>query len=57
MVMEKSKVCSSCGAVLLKKGSMSFPCPACGKTMIGRCPQCRDQGVAYKCRECGFQGP
>ena len=32
-------------------------CPKCGEYEIGRCDQCRDQGVAYECKKCGFMGP
>ncbi|MGQ0536463.1 MAG: zinc finger domain-containing protein [Methanobacteriota archaeon] len=49
--------CTSCGIRLLGEGNTVFPCPACGNVRLGRCPQCRDQGVTYACRECGFQGP
>ena len=32
-------------------------CPNCGNEEIGRCAQCRDQGVKYECSKCGFVGP
>ncbi|RAH16307.1 MAG: RNA-binding protein [Methanobacteriota archaeon] len=41
---------------LVDARSTSFPCPDCGYS-IGRSRQCRLQGVAYVCAECGFQGP
>ncbi len=49
--------CTSCGAVLLGKGTTTFPCPSCGQAKIGRCTRCRDQSVAYHCPACSFVGP
>jgi len=49
--------CNSCGVVLHGLGTTTFLCPSCGKATIGRCARCRDQSVAYKCSECGLQGP
>ncbi|MCL4346506.1 MAG: zinc finger domain-containing protein [Candidatus Thermoplasmatota archaeon] len=49
--------CSSCGIRLIGTGVVSFLCPSCGETRIGRCAQCRDQGVRYTCVSCGFSGP
>ncbi|MCJ2669300.1 MAG: DUF1610 domain-containing protein [Thermoplasmata archaeon] len=49
--------CSSCGVVMQRKGTAIFKCPACGEGTIGRCTQCRDQSVPYKCEACGFEGP
>ncbi|MEE8182632.1 MAG: zinc finger domain-containing protein [Thermoplasmata archaeon] len=49
--------CSSCGVVMQRKGTAIFKCPACGEGTIGRCTQCRDQSVPYKCEVCGFEGP
>ncbi len=51
------KICSSCGVRLTGKGNTFFECPQCGKQEIGRCDQCRDQGVHYECKKCGFVGP
>lgn len=51
------ETCSSCGTRLLGKSVTSFPCPQCGEGAIGRCAQCRDQGVFYACEHCGFTGP
>ncbi len=48
--------CLSCGRSLRAKGSVEFPCPDCGEP-LGRCQQCRDQSVSYRCPRCGFQGP
>lgn len=48
--------CTSCGVRLNSKGTTAFLCPGCGEGAIGRCPQCRDQGVVYAC-DCGFAGP
>ncbi|MDD1770149.1 MAG: zinc finger domain-containing protein [Methanomassiliicoccales archaeon] len=42
---------------MVGKKTTSFPCPQCGETEIGRCPNCRDQGVKYVCAKCGFTGP
>lgn len=55
--MKYTDVCSSCGTRLLGKGATSFPCPSCGASNIGRCPQCRDQSVVFRCEECAFAGP
>ena len=49
--------CISCGVPLTQKGRARFKCPGCGDVEIGRCAQCRGQAVAFKCPECGFQGP
>ena len=49
--------CSSCGLRLIDRGDAVFPCPNCGATLMGRCRECRDQSVRYKCTECGFIGP
>lgn len=49
--------CSSCGVALQGRGAVSFPCPECGKVTLGRCRQCRDQSVPYRCPSCGFTGP
>ncbi len=51
------KICSSCGIRLTGKGNTFFKCPKCGEYEIGRCNQCRDQGVKYECKKCGFVGP
>jgi predicted RNA-binding Zn-ribbon protein involved in translation (DUF1610 family) len=48
--------CVSCGRSLRAKGAVEFPCPDCGE-LIGRCQQCRDQSVTYRCPHCGFSGP
>jgi predicted RNA-binding Zn-ribbon protein involved in translation (DUF1610 family) len=55
--MSDEQRCNSCGVRLTMKHSTEFPCPKCGETRIGRCAQCRDQSVAYKCEACGFKGP
>ena len=49
--------CSSCGIRLVDTGVVSFMCPGCGEKRIGRCAQCRDQGIRYTCSSCGFSGP
>jgi predicted RNA-binding Zn-ribbon protein involved in translation (DUF1610 family) len=49
--------CASCGRALTTRGSTHFKCPDCGQVEIGRCAQCRDQSVAYRCSNCGFAGP
>ncbi|MGB1818807.1 MAG: zinc finger domain-containing protein [Candidatus Poseidoniaceae archaeon] len=53
---ERATVCTASGVPLVDKGSTTFPCPQCGHA-IGRSPLCRNQGVAYVCPGCGFQGP
>ncbi len=55
--MEIASRCISCGVPLALRGKTAFKCPACNNPVIGRCEQCRAQGVAYKCPECGFMGP
>jgi predicted RNA-binding Zn-ribbon protein involved in translation (DUF1610 family) len=55
--MHIGAVCSSCGIRLSGRGSTVFKCPQCGRADIGRCARCRDQSVAFKCAECGFEGP
>jgi hypothetical protein len=55
--MGQEKICSSCGVRLVEKMETTFLCPSCGKVTIGRCRNCRDQSVHYKCPECGFTGP
>ncbi len=55
--MEIASRCTSCGVPLTKQGRASFKCPSCGNVEMGRCDNCRGQGVLYVCPECGFQGP
>jgi len=55
--METDQRCASCGTRLVGKGNTWFKCPGCGKQMLGRCAQCRDQSVEYRCPECGHEGP
>ena len=55
--MATDKICSSCGKRLVGHGNTFFKCPKCGEVEIGRCDQCRDQGVSYECKKCGFIGP
>jgi predicted RNA-binding Zn-ribbon protein involved in translation (DUF1610 family) len=50
------RVCTSSGVPLAEKGSTVFPCPGCFQS-IGRSPRMRNQGVLYKCPNCGFIGP
>ncbi|HID73813.1 MAG TPA: DUF1610 domain-containing protein [Thermoplasmata archaeon] len=49
--------CTSCGVRLMERGFTTFRCPVCGEGIIGRCRQCRDQSVTYRCEACGFEGP
>jgi predicted RNA-binding Zn-ribbon protein involved in translation (DUF1610 family) len=56
-IMAADKICSSCGKRLIGHGNTFFKCPKCGEYEIGRCDQCRDQGVPYECKKCGFIGP
>ena len=52
------KVCSSCKTRIANdQGSVTFKCPACGKTEIIRCENCRKIAAKYKCNDCGFTGP
>ncbi|NIP36174.1 MAG: DUF1610 domain-containing protein [Thermoplasmata archaeon] len=55
--MEIASRCTSCGVPLTEQGRASFNCPQCGNVEMGRCNQCRGQGVQYACPECGFIGP
>ncbi|MBE0518854.1 MAG: DUF1610 domain-containing protein [Thermoplasmata archaeon] len=57
ILSDHEKKCSSCGIRLVRKTETTFPCPKCGNAVIGRCMNCRDQSVKYKCPECGFIGP
>lgn len=56
-MMRQEKRCISCGLVIGARGTTSFLCPNCGTETIGRCRQCRDQGVPYACPSCRFRGP
>lgn len=38
-------------------GSVSFPCPNCGKTTISRSFNERRLATPYKCQKCAFVGP
>ncbi len=49
--------CISCGKGLVEEGSVIFKCPNCGEYLIGRCRNCREMGIRYKCPKCGFEGP
>ncbi|MGC8565352.1 MAG: zinc finger domain-containing protein [Thermoplasmata archaeon] len=49
--------CISCGKGLIEEGSVIFKCPNCGEYTIGRCRNCREMGIKYKCPKCGFEGP
>jgi predicted RNA-binding Zn-ribbon protein involved in translation (DUF1610 family) len=53
----RAEACASCGVRLTQRGFSTFVCPACGEQPLGRCVRCRDQGVRYRCRKCGFEGP
>ncbi len=55
--MSSDGKCSSCGIPIGDEQSVGFKCPSCGKTLIGRCKNCRDQSAIYVCAECGFEGP
>ena len=55
-LMKLTDRCISCGKGLIEKGFVTFPCPICS-TPIGRCVNCREQGVEYVCSKCGFKGP
>ena len=57
MSQKVSETCASCGTRILGKAATSFMCPSCGEGHLGRCAQCRDQSVAYTCKDCGFTGP
>ncbi|RLF38017.1 MAG: RNA-binding protein [Thermoplasmata archaeon] len=54
--MKLTDRCISCGIGLVEKGYTTFPCPICSSP-IGRCNRCREQGTAYRCKNCGFVGP
>jgi len=56
LAMKLTDRCTSCGKGLIERGFVTFPCPICGNP-IGRCENCREQGVEYVCENCGFKGP
>ncbi|MBR9703570.1 DUF1610 domain-containing protein [Candidatus Woesearchaeota archaeon] len=39
------------------RGSVSFPCPKCGKSTIIRTKNERQNVATYICSACGFEGP
>ncbi len=49
------KVCTTCNRET--QDFVEFRCPACGKSAIVRCQQCRQTAKTYRCEECGFTGP
>lgn len=50
--------CSSCKTPITNiAGTARFLCPACGKTEIIRCKQCRKIAAKYRCHACSFEGP
>jgi hypothetical protein len=55
--MKDEVACSSCGIRLIGNKDTKFTCPDCGAVTMGRCEQCRDQSIVYKCPKCGFAGP
>jgi Zn-ribbon RNA-binding protein len=56
--MKQEIVCTSCKKRVTNKGGTTlFPCPACAKTEIVRCEDCRKIAAKYTCTECGFTGP
>lgn len=57
MIASQEKICTSCGVRLVGRTETTFLCPSCGQVQIGRCMNCRDQSVKYKCPACGFVGP
>lgn len=57
MIASQEKICTSCGVRLVGRTETTFLCPSCGQAQIGRCMNCRDQSVKYRCPACGFVGP
>jgi predicted RNA-binding Zn-ribbon protein involved in translation (DUF1610 family) len=55
--MNDEVACSSCGIRLIGNKDTKFNCPDCGAVVMGRCEQCRDQSIVYKCPKCKFAGP
>ena len=52
------KTCNSTNvSIANNKGSVSFPCPNCGKQTIVRSSNARKIAAKYTCPECGFIGP
>lgn len=43
--------------IVNEAGSVTLPCPGCGKVEISRSRQARAQSKEYTCPECGFVGP
>ncbi|MBS3137641.1 DUF1610 domain-containing protein [Candidatus Woesearchaeota archaeon] len=51
-------VCVSTGSEVTNQiGSVTFPCPSCGKVKITRSQYAREIAAQYKCSNCGFTGP
>ena len=40
-----------------QSGTVRFPCPKCGKTVIIRSKHARELATKYTCPQCGFRGP
>ncbi len=55
--MEAKKSTATGTSVVNDKGSVSFPCPACGEAEIVRTKSERQNVVKYTCPKCGFTGP
>ena len=50
--------CASIGIDITNDiGSVTFPCPSCGKEKIVRSQHAREIVAQYKCSKCGFTGP
>ena len=45
------------GSITNTSGSVTFPCPKCGKSTILRSRNEREIAAKYTCSECGFTGP
>jgi len=48
--------CTTCGREVTAD-CIKFKCPACGKVIIIRCTECKQNGKKYTCSDCGFIGP
>jgi len=54
--MAEVKSTATGASVVNDAGSVSFPCPKCGKTIV-RTKSERQNVVRYTCPKCGFTGP
>lgn len=56
MADEKAVCASSKKRIANVAGSVQFPCPGCGETIV-RSKDARQIAAKYTCSKCGFEGP